>query len=249
MSLLKDKVAVVTGGSDGIGLATAERFAQEGARVVIAARRQAQLDKAVDRIGHDALGVRTDTSVATSLDELFDTVGESHGRVDVLFVNAAIADAVALVDLDEAYIDRTLAVNVKGMALTVQRALPLLSDGASVILSSSIDNDAGGPGRSVYAATKAAARNFARSWMLELVDRGVRVNAVAPGSTATPGLAKLVGTDDVDGLDAAMGSQIPRGTLIRPDEVAAAVTFLASDLASGVNGIELPVDGGFGQAR
>jgi NAD(P)-dependent dehydrogenase (short-subunit alcohol dehydrogenase family) len=203
----------------------------------------------VDRIGHDALGVRTDTSVATSLDELFDTVGESHGRVDVLFVNAAIADAVALVDLDEAYIDRTLAVNVKGMALTVQRALPLLSDGASVILSSSIDNDAGGPGRSVYAATKAAARNFARSWMLELVDRGVRVNAVAPGSTATPGLAKLVGTDDVDGLDAAMGSQIPRGTLIRPDEVAAAVTFLASDLASGVNGIELPVDGGFGQAR
>lgn len=203
----------------------------------------------MDRIGHDALGVRTDTSVATSLDELFDTVGESHGRVDVLFVNAAIADAVALVDLDEAYIDRTLAVNVKGMALTVQRALPLLSDGASVILSSSIDNDAGGPGRSVYAATKAAARNFARSWMLELVDRGVRVNAVAPGSTATPGLAKLVGTDDVDGLDAAMGSQIPRGTLIRPDEVAAAVTFLASDLASGVNGIELPVDGGFGQAR
>jgi NAD(P)-dependent dehydrogenase (short-subunit alcohol dehydrogenase family) len=169
--------------------------------------------------------------------------------VDVLFVNAAVADAVALVDLDEAYIDRTLAVNVKGMALTVQRALPLLSDGASVILSSSIDNDAGGPGRSVYAATKAAARNFARSWMLELVDRGVRVNAVAPGSTATPGLAKLVGTDDVDGLDAAMGSQIPRGTLIRPDEVAAAVTFLASDLASGVNGIELPVDGGFGQAR
>jgi NAD(P)-dependent dehydrogenase (short-subunit alcohol dehydrogenase family) len=245
-TLLNGRVAVITGASEGIGFATAKRFADEGAHVVIAARRQAELDAAVREIGHGAIGVQVDVSNQNDLDALFEAVRVAHGRIDILVANASVAQAVPLGEFTEKHIDDTLGVNIKGMAFTVQKALPLLSAGASIVLTSSVDNQTGGPGRSLYSASKAAERNLARSWLVELADRGIRVNAVAPGPTATKGLEQLVGTDDVQ---AAMGSIIPRGTLIQPVEVANAILFLVSDLASGVNGIELTVDGGFAQVR
>lgn len=248
-TLLDGKIAVITGGSDGIGLAIAQRFVSEGAHVVIAARRQDTLDQAVATLGPRATGVQADAGSPKDLDRLFDTIQATHGRIDIVVANASIAEPVPLGELTEEHVDRTLGINVKGMAFTVQKALPLLSDGGAVILTSSIDNATGGPGRSIYAASKAAERNLARSWTVELAPRRIRINALAPAATATKGLLDLAGAPDMDTLSAAMGPTIPRGTIITADEVAKAALFLASDLSSGVNGIALEVDGGFAQVR
>jgi NAD(P)-dependent dehydrogenase (short-subunit alcohol dehydrogenase family) len=245
--VLDGRVAVITGGSTGIGLATAARFVTEGASVVIAGRRQSELDKAAANLGDDVISVQADVSDPGDLDRLYGRVGDEHGRIDVLFANAAVAEPRGIGDYTEDSVDRQLAVNVKGLAFTVQKALPLLAEGGSVIVTSSIDGVKGGPGRSIYAATKAAGRDLVRSWIQELEGRGIRVNAVSPGPVETPGLAGLAGDTNVEDFFAAIASRMPGGRNITPDEVAAAVTFLASDDASGINGIDLPVDAGFAQ--
>jgi NAD(P)-dependent dehydrogenase (short-subunit alcohol dehydrogenase family) len=245
--ILDGRVAVITGGSMGIGLATAARFLAEGASVVIAGRRRTELDKAVANLGDDVTGVQADVSDLGDLDRLYSRVSDEHGRIDILFANAAVAEPRGLSNYTEDSVDRHLAVNIKGLVFTVQKALPLISDGGSIIVTSSVDGVKGGPGRSVYAATKAAGRNLVRSWIQELSGRGIRVNAVSPGPTETPGLAGLAGDTNVDDFFAAMASRIPRGRNIKPEEVAAAVTFLASDDASGINGFDLQVDAGFAQ--
>jgi NAD(P)-dependent dehydrogenase (short-subunit alcohol dehydrogenase family) len=245
--ILEKKVAVITGGTTGIGLATAARFIAEGAHVVIVGRRQAELDRAIQEFGGDTIAVQADVSKLDDLDALYARVGEERGRIDVLFANASIGEPVPLTEITEEHVDRTLAINVKGLVFTVHKALPLLVDGASIILNASVDGQKGGPGRSVYAATKAAARNFARSWLQELSDRRIRVNAVSPGATETPGLAGLAGDTDVNQFFAHLAAQIPLGRLIQPEEVATAVAFLASDQAAAINGIDLPIDGGFAQ--
>ncbi|GAA1312942.1 putative oxidoreductase YkvO [Planotetraspora silvatica] len=245
--VLAGKAAVITGGSTGIGLATARRFLAEGASVVIAGRRQTELDKAVAELGGDVLAVQADVSDADDLDHLYARVRETRGRIDILFANASILQGHSLGGITEDLVDRHLDINVKGLVLTVEKALPLITDGGAVIVTSSVDGVKGGPGRSVYAATKAAGRNLVRSWMQELSDRRIRVNAVSPGRTETPGLAALAGDLDVEEFFGHLATGMPGGRNIQPDEVAAAVTFLASDDASGINGIDLPVDGGFAQ--
>ncbi len=245
--VLDGRIAVITGGSTGIGLATAARFGAEGASVVIAGRRQSELDKAVANLGGGVSAVQADVSDPGDLDRLYRRVGDSHGHIDVLVANAAVAEAHGIGDYTEDSVDRQLAVNVKGLAFTVQKALPLIADGGSVVVISSADNIKGGPGRSIYAATKAAGRNFVRSWIQELKGRNVRVNAVSPGPVETPGLAGLAAHQDADDFFAEMAAQMPGGRNITPEEVAAAVTFLASDDASGINGFDLRVDAGLTQ--
>jgi NAD(P)-dependent dehydrogenase (short-subunit alcohol dehydrogenase family) len=245
--VLNGRVAVITGGSTGIGLATATRFVAEGASVVIAGRRQSELDKAVANVGRGVSAVQADVSDPGDLDELYRRVGDMHGHIDILFANAAIADARGIGEYTEESVDRQLAVNIKGLALTVQKALPLIADGGSVIVTSSSDSLKGGPGRSIYAATKAAGRNLVRSWIQELKGRNIRVNAVSPGPVETPGLAGLAASQDVDEFFGQLAAQMPGGRNITPEEVAAAVTFLASDDASGINGCDLHVDAGLTQ--
>lgn len=245
--VLEGQVAVITGGATGIGLATAARFVAEGASVVIAGRREAELDKAVAELGGGTLGVRSDVAVPGDLDRLYTRVREVHGHIDILFANASIVEPAPLGGLTEAGVDRHLDINIKGLVFTVEKALPLMRDGGSIVVTSSVDGVKGGPGRSVYAATKAAGRNLVRSWILELKDRGIRVNAVSPGSTETPGLAGLAGEGDADALFAHLATLMPSGRNVKPEEVAAAVTFLASPDASGINGIDLQVDNGFAQ--
>ncbi|MFI7612272.1 SDR family NAD(P)-dependent oxidoreductase [Nonomuraea terrae] len=245
--VLVGKTAVITGGSTGIGLATARRFLKEGASVVIAGRRRAELDQAVADLGGDVVAVQADVSKADDLDHLYARVGETRGRIDVLFANASIAQPQGLDAVTEDLVDRHLDINVKGLILTVSKALPLIPDGGSIIVTSSADGVKGGPGRSVYSATKAAGRNFVRSWLQELAGRRIRVNAVSPGYTETPGLANLAGDLKVSEFYGRLAAQMPAGRNIQPDEVAAAVTFLASDDAGGINGIDLAVDGGFAQ--
>ncbi|MGJ6967179.1 SDR family NAD(P)-dependent oxidoreductase [Streptosporangium sp. G11] len=245
--VLAGKAAVITGGSTGIGLATARRFLDEGASVVIAGRRQSELDKAVAELAGDVIAVRTDVSKIDDLDHLYAHVEKTRGRIDILFANASIAQPHTLGAIAEDLVDRHLDINVKGLVFTVERALPLMSDGGSIIVTSSTDGVKGGPGRSVYSATKAAGRNLVRSWMQELAGRRIRVNAVSPGATETPGLASLAGDMPVADFFSHLAAGMPGGRNIQPDEVAAAVAFLASHDASGINGIDLPVDGGLGQ--
>jgi len=245
---LDGKVAVITGGSSGIGLATAQRFAAEGAKVVITGRRQPELDSAVKQIGGDALGVRGDVSNLADLDRLYATVKEKHGRVDVLFANAGGGEFAPLGQITEEHFDKAFDGNVKGLLFSVQKALPLMPDGASIILNASIVGSKGFPATSVYSATKAAVRSFARTWTTELKDRRIRVNAVSPGSTDTPGLSELFASSETGQQRAKMiTATVPLGRLGRPDEIAKAVTFLASDDSSYVTGIELFVDGGVAQ--
>jgi NAD(P)-dependent dehydrogenase (short-subunit alcohol dehydrogenase family) len=245
---LEGKVAVVTGGNSGIGLATAKRFAAEGAHVFITGRRQAELDRAAAEIGPNAVAVRADSSDLSDLDRVYDLVKDKAGRIDILFANAGVGEFAALGEITEDHYDKIFDINVKGVLFTVQKALPLLRDDGSIILNASTVASMGTPAFSVYSATKAAVRNFARSWILELADRRIRVNAVSPGPIATPGLDGLVKTEEQarqfkDGMIAG----IPLGRLGTPDEVAKAVVFLASDDSSFVNGSELFVDGGFAQ--
>ena len=248
MGKLEGKVAVVTGANSGIGLASAKRFAREGARVFMTGRRQAELDRAVAEVGPMARGVQGDVAVLADLDRLYGTVREEAGRIDVLLANAGMAEFLALSDITEEHYERTFATNVKGTLFTVQKALPLLCDGASVILTGSTAGVTGTPAFSVYSASKAAIRNFARSWILDLAPRRIRVNVLAPGATSTPGVRGLSQTDEQhDAFVAAMTAAIPLGRMADPDETASAALFLASDESSFVNGSELFVDGGSAQ--
>ncbi|WP_404993362.1 SDR family NAD(P)-dependent oxidoreductase [Cupriavidus pauculus] len=245
---LANKIALVTGGTSGIGLATAKRFAAEGAYVYVTGRRQAELDAAVAAIGN-ATGVRVDSSKPEELDALYQQIRAEKGRLDVLFANAGGGTMVPLGDITEAHYHDTFDRNVKGTLFTVQKALPLLSKGASVILTGSTTTIEGTAAFSVYSASKAAIRAFARSWILDLKDRGIRVNTISPGATRTPGLVELAGPDAAQqqGLLDFLASRIPMGRVGEPSEIAGAALFLASDDASFVNGAELFVDGGQAQ--
>ena len=248
MARLTGKVAVVTGGNSGIGLATAKRFREEGAKVVISGRDQKTLDEAVKTIGGDVLAVRSDVSKLTELDKLYKTVAEKFGKIDVLFANAGIAKFAPVTDSSEALFDETFDVNVKGVYFAIQKALPLLNDGASIIINSSVVNETGAAGASVYAATKAAVRSFARTLTTELVDRNIRVNVVSPGPITTPifgrtGLPK----EAVDEFARDVVNKVPMKRFGKPEEVADAVLFLATPESSYITGVDINVDGGMGQ--
>ena len=244
MKKLEGKVAVITGGNSGIGLATAKRFVEEGAYVFITGRRQSELDEAVKQIGDNMAGVQGDVSNLADLDRLYDTVKQKKGRLDSLFANAGVAEFASLGDITEAHFDKTFNINVKGLLFTVQKALPLIQDRGSVILNASIAASKGIEASSIYNATKAAIRSFARSWTVDLKHRKIRVNAISPGPIDTPGLRNLVKTD---GLLEQIKAMVPLGRMGSPDEVAKAVSFLASDDSSYITGIELFVDGGMAQ--
>ena len=246
---LEGKVAVVTGGTSGIGLATARRFAAEGAQVFITGRREAELAAAVAAIGPNATGVQADSAIMADLDRLYARVKAEAGRIDVLFANAGGGSFLPLGSITEEQVDDTFGRNVKGVLFTVQKALPLLVDGASVILTGSTAASTGTPGFSVYAASKAAIRAFARNWILDLKERRIRVNVIAPGPTRTPGLVGLAGDDAAaqQGLLDQMASIVPLGRVGEPAEVARAALFLASEESSFVTGTEFFVDGGQAQ--
>lgn len=244
---LAGKIALVTGGSTGIGLATARELAGQGARVYITGRRQEELDAAVAAIGASATGIRADASNLAELDKVYAGIAQQSGHLDILFANAGGGDMLPLGAITEEHFDRIFGTNVRGMLFTVQKALPLLTDGASVILTGSTVSVKGTASFSVYSASKAAVRNFARSWALDLKDRGIRVNVVSPGPVRTPGLGGLVPEEHRQGLFDALASQVPLGRLGEPEEVGKAVAFLASDAASFINATELFVDGGMAQ--
>jgi NAD(P)-dependent dehydrogenase (short-subunit alcohol dehydrogenase family) len=245
---LEGKIAVITGGNSGIGLATAQRFVQEGAYVFITGRRQSELDKAVKQIGKNVIGVQGDVSNLADLDRLYDIVNKQKGRIDILFANAGILKSAPLGLITESDFDKIFNINVKGLLFTVQRALTLFQDGGSIILTSSVGGSKGTPALSVYNATKAAIRSFARSWTVDLKHRKIRVNAISPGPTDTPGLSHLFENgQQAEQVKATLLSTIPLGRMGSPDEVAKAVSFLASDDSSFITGIELFVDGGRGQ--
>lgn len=245
---LAHKTAVVTGGTTGIGLGIAQELAAAGAKVFITGRRQAELDAAVAAIGNGAVGVRGDVSQFADLDHLYDVVQQHGAQIDILVANAGGGSFQPLGSITEEEFDRTFGLNVKATLFTVQKALPLLRDGASVILTGSTASVRALPAFSVYGATKAAIRNFARHWILDLKDRHIRVNTIAPGATRTPGLQGLASNDEEwQALEGGLTAQIPLGRLADPREIGRAAVFLASDEASYVNGVELFVDGGLAQ--
>lgn len=249
---LSGKVAVITGASTGIGLAAAKAFASEGAFVYMTGRRQAELDAAVAAVGPNATGVQGDSSKLADLDRLYDKVATDHGRIDVLYANAGGGSMLPLGAITEAHFDETFNRNVKGVVFTVQKALPLLDkavNGASVILAGSTTGIVGTASFSVYSATKAAVRNLARSWVLDLKGKAIRVNTLSPGPIHTPGLVDLAGPDlaQQQGLLDYMTTQIPIGRMGQPQDVAQAAVFLASEDSSFVTGAELFVDGGLAQ--
>jgi NAD(P)-dependent dehydrogenase (short-subunit alcohol dehydrogenase family) len=248
MGKLAGKVAVVTGANSGIGLAIAKRFVSEGARVFMTGRRQQELDKAVAAIGAGAEGVQGDVTSIPDLERLYATVRDRAGKIDVLVANAGGGEFAALGDITEDHYRRTFDSNVKGTLFTVQTALPLLVEGASVVLVGSTAASTGSPSFSVYAASKAAVRSFARNWILDLAPRKIRVNVLAPGATSTPGLHGLTTSpDEAAAMEDVLKSAVPLGRIADPSEIAAAALFLASDESSFVTGIELFVDGGVAQ--
>ena len=245
---LQGKIALITGGSTGIGLATAQRFVKEGAYVYITGRRQPELDEAVKTIGENVTAVRADASSMADLDRLFTQIRQEKGRLDVVFANAGGGSFAPLGAITEEQYDQTFNTNVKGLLFTVQKALPLMPEGGAIVLNASNVSIKGMPAFSVYSATKAAVRSFARSWTVDLKDRKIRVNVVSPGPIETPGVAGLVQTEEQrQGLFAQLSSMVPLGRMGQPDEIAKAVVFLASDDASYVAGVELFVDGGSAQ--
>jgi NAD(P)-dependent dehydrogenase (short-subunit alcohol dehydrogenase family) len=251
MNKLEGKIALVTGGTSGIGLATAKRFVAEGAHVFITGRRQTELDVAVKEIGKNVTGVQSDASKLADLDRLFATIEQEQGHLYVLFANAGGGELVPLGTITEEHFDKTFNTNVKGVLFTVQKALPLLPLGASIILNASTASVRGNAAFSVYSATKAAVRSFARSWTLDLKERKIRVNAISPGVIPTPAYNHIGLSDErvqeVQEFVSSQVSTIPLGRVGTPDEIAKAVVFLASDDSSYVNGIELFVDGGMAQ--
>jgi NAD(P)-dependent dehydrogenase (short-subunit alcohol dehydrogenase family) len=238
-----------TGGSSGIGLATAKRFANEGANVFITGRRKEELEAAVSEIGSRATGVQSDVSNAADIDRLYATVKQQSGKVDVVFANAGTGEFAPLGQISEEHFDKQFQVNVRGLLFTVQKALPLMSRGACIILNASMVSITGSPAFSVYSATKAAVRSFARTWCVDLKEQGIRVNAISPGIVPTPGYNISLGMTpkQVDEMVQASIGNIPLGRAGSTDEIAKAVLFLASDDSSYVNGIELFVDGGLAQ--
>ncbi|WP_406502846.1 SDR family NAD(P)-dependent oxidoreductase [Streptomyces sp. NBC_01602] len=247
MKLLDGKVAVVTGGSAGIGLAAARRFAEQGAHVYVIGRRQEELDAAVTSIGQSATGICGDIAKPADLDRLFERISADNRRIDVLYANAGVGEAAPLAEITERHLDLLLDVNVKGTVFTVQKALPLLTDHASVILSASIWTVEGPEGFGIYSATKAAARSFARTWANELKGRGIRVNAISPGTIDTPGLDGAIGGADTEQgrqVKEFLVSRIPLGRIGTPEDVADVALFLASDQSRFVTGAEIYVDGG-----
>ncbi|MDZ8065233.1 MAG: glucose 1-dehydrogenase [Nostoc sp. DedQUE08] len=248
MKKLEGKIALVTGGNSGIGLATAKQFVAEGAYVYITGRRQAELDAAVEAIGKNVTAVQSDVSNLADLDRLFATIKQEQGHLDIIFANAGGGQIAPLGAITEEHFDKTFNVNVKGLLFTVQKALPLLPEGASIILNASITSIKGTPAFSVYSATKAAVRSFARNWILDLRERKIRVNAISPGVVPTPGYDHLgLNDQQLQEFVDSQASTIPLGRVGTPDEIAKAVVFLASDDSSFVNGIELFVDGGMAQ--
>jgi NAD(P)-dependent dehydrogenase (short-subunit alcohol dehydrogenase family) len=242
-SKLSGKVAVVTGGSAGIGLGIAKRFAEEGARVFITGRRQSELDKAVTAIGGGAAAVQGDISKLDDLDRIYATIKDKAGHIDVLAVNAGYYEFARLGEITEEHFDKTFNVNVRGLLFTVQKALPLLAEGASVILTGSIATIKGFPSLSIYSASKAAVRSFARSWIADLRGRGIRINVMSPGTVETPGLANLMTAEQ----KAEAAALVPLGRIGTPDDLGKAAMFLASDDSAYITGIELFVDGGAAQ--
>ena len=248
MGKLEGKIALVTGGTSGIGFATAKRFVNEGAYVFITGRRDAELAAAVKEIGRNVTGIQGDVSNLGDLDRLFAQIKREKDRLDIVFANAGVAKYAPIGKITEELFDSIFNTNVKGLLFTVQKALPLLPDGASIILNASIVASKGLSSNSVYSATKAAVRSFARTWTTDLKDRGIRVNAVSPGSIDTPGLSDLLASSETGQQRLKMlASAVPLGRLGTPDEIAKAVIFLASDDASYITGTELFVDGGFAQ--
>jgi len=240
MGKLEGKVAVITGGSSGLALESARRFVEEGAYVFITGRRQEALDEAVKLIGRNVTGVRGDASNLDDLDRLFDTVKREKGRIDILFASAGKGEAAKLGEITEQHFDATFGLIARGTLFTVQKALPLFHDGGSIIMTGSVASVKGFPGFGLYAASKAALRSFARTWVNELKVRNIRVNVLSPGQVDTPDSQRLD-----EQTRRMFESLIPRGKMGRPEEIAAAALFLASDEASYVNGVELAVDGGF----
>jgi NAD(P)-dependent dehydrogenase (short-subunit alcohol dehydrogenase family) len=248
MGKLEGKIALITGGNSGIGLATAKRFVKEGAYVFITGRRDSELAAAVKEIGSDVTAVQGDVSNLGDLDRLFAQIKREKGKIDIVFANAGVAKYARLGEITEDLYDSIFDINVKGVLFTVQKALPLLPDGASIILNASIVASKGLSMNSVYSATKAAIRSFARTWTTDLKDRRIRVNAVSPGSIDTPGLSGLLASSEAGEQRKKMiSSSVPLGRFGTPDEIARAVVFLASDDASYITGTELFVDGGFAQ--
>jgi NAD(P)-dependent dehydrogenase (short-subunit alcohol dehydrogenase family) len=248
MGKLEGKIALVTGGNSGIGLATAKQFVNEGAYVFITGRRPQELAAAVKEIGRNVTGVQGDVSNLGDLDRLFAQIKREKGKLDIVFANAGVAKYASFGTITEEHYDSIFGINVKGLLFTVQKALRLLPDGASIILNASIVASKGLSANSVYSATKAAVRSFARTWTTDLKDRRIRVNAVSPGPIETPGLNDLVASTGAGEERLKMiSNNVPLGRLGKPDEIAKAVVFLASDDSSYVTGTELFVDGGFAQ--
>ncbi|MDB4964634.1 MAG: 3-oxoacyl-[acyl-carrier protein] reductase [Myxococcales bacterium] len=248
MGRLEGKIAVVTGGNSGIGLATAKRFVAEGAFVFIAGRRQAELDAAVAEIGGSVVGVRCDVANLADLDGLFAEVRRKKDHVDVLFVNAGLGEFSPLSKITEAHVDKTFGVNVKGTIFTVQKGLPLMREGGSIILTGSSSANRGTPAFSVYSASKAAIRALARNWIVDLKGTGIRVNVLVPGPTSTPGLLGLAPNEEsARAMTESMAASSPLGRMGRPEETASAALFLASDESAFMDGSELFVDGGSSQ--
>jgi len=245
---LEGKVALITGGNSGIGLATAKQFVNEGAYVFITGRREAELAAAKKQIGKNVTAIQGDVSNLDDLDRLFVQIKKEKGKIDIVFANAGVARYAPLGTITEDFFDSIFDINVKGVLFTVQKSLPLLRDGGSIILNASIVATKGLSSNSVYSATKAAVRSFARTWTTDLKDRRIRVNAISPGPIDTPGLSELLASSETGEQRKKMiSTTVPLGRFGRPEEIAKAVVFLASDDASYITGIELFVDGGFAQ--
>jgi NAD(P)-dependent dehydrogenase (short-subunit alcohol dehydrogenase family) len=248
MKKLEGKVAVITGGNSGIGLATAKRFVDEGAHVVITSRREKELKEAAALIGRNVTAVTGDITRLEDLDRLYAIVKEKHGHIDVLFANAGWGEVAPLVAATEAHFDKTFDLNAKGTFFTVQKSLPLFRDGGSIVLTSSVANVRGDAAFTAYAAAKAAVRCFARGWTMELKDRKIRVNSMSPGPIETPALEKVgLTAEQMEQAITQFASQVPLGRRGKPEEIAAAVLFLASDESSYITGVDLAVDGGMAQ--
>lgn len=245
---LQNKVAVITGGSSGIGLATAKRFVAEGAFVFITGRRKAELDAVAAEIGGNVVAIQADTSSLLDLDRVYEAVRTHKGRVDIVVANAGILEHAPIGEVSEEHFDRLFSVNVKGIVFAVQKALPLIADGSTIILMSSTVASKGLGRNGVYAATKAAIRSFARNWIVDLKDRKIRVNAISPGPIDTPGLSGAApDAAALTALQAKLAAQVPLGRLGVADEIARTAVFLASDASSFINGADIQVDGGWAQ--